>query len=60
MKCISISGVIFSVSLDLWCKIEKKIYNHQNVILKDAYNFYSSKLLFLHPYNSEVLQRLDV
>lgn len=29
------------------------------MILKDAYNFYSSKL-FLHPYNSKVLQRLDV
>ena len=29
------------------------------MILKDAYNFYSSKLL-LHPYNSKVLQRLDV
>lgn len=28
------------------------------MILKDAYNFYSSKL-FLHPYNSKVLQRLD-
>lgn len=29
------------------------------MILKDAYNFYSSKL-FLHPYNSKVLQRLGV
>lgn len=29
------------------------------MILKDAYNFYSSKL-FLHPYNSKVLQRLAV
>lgn len=58
MKCISISSVIFSVQLDLCCKIEKNFYNHQNVILKDAYNFYSSKL-FLHPYNSKVLQRLD-